>query len=242
LTFTAIPDLFFSELLPQIDDLAELKVTLHVMWTLHHRKSEPSGKPAARFSSEWISQAELERDGLLLQSLAAAGADAEQALHSGLAKAVQRGVLLRVQGESPSGPPHLGVRTLRDVWYLVNSSQGRKTLEALRAGRLTLPEGQLVAEQRPLPEKLNVFALYEQNIGPLQPIIAEELEEAQQLYPEGWVEEAFRIAAENNARSWRYVRAILERWHSQGKDSPGQSEGRDRKRFISGEYEEYQRL
>ena len=223
MTFTAIPDLFFSELLPQIDDLVELKVTLHVIWVLYHRKGEP----------KWISQAELERDGMLLRSLVRTGADAEQALRSGLAKAVQRGVLLCVRGESPSAS---------HVWYLLNSAKGRETLEALRVGRLSLPDSQLAVEDRPLPEKLSIFALYEQNIGPLQPIIAEQLEEAQQLYPEDWVEEAFRIAAENNARNWRYVRAILERWHSQGKDSPGQREGRNRKRYISGEYEEYQRL
>ena len=59
LSFTAVPDVFFTELLPQIDDLAELKVSLHLIWLLHRKK------PNAR----WVSLAELRQDGLLLSSL-----------------------------------------------------------------------------------------------------------------------------------------------------------------------------
>jgi len=33
-----VPDLFFTELLPQIDNLWELKVTLHLFWLLFHRQ------------------------------------------------------------------------------------------------------------------------------------------------------------------------------------------------------------
>ena len=36
--FTPIPNIFFSEVLPQIDDLAELKVTLHIFWTLYQKR------------------------------------------------------------------------------------------------------------------------------------------------------------------------------------------------------------
>ena len=39
--FTPIPNLFFSALLPQIDDLAELKVTLHIFWTMYHKRGYP---------------------------------------------------------------------------------------------------------------------------------------------------------------------------------------------------------
>ncbi len=35
-----IPDLFFSDLLPQIDDLAELKLTLHCFWLLNEKSGE----------------------------------------------------------------------------------------------------------------------------------------------------------------------------------------------------------
>ena len=69
------------------------------------------------------------------------------------------------------------------------------------------------------PPTINIFTLYEQNIGIITPIIAEELKEAEKLYPRQWIEEAFKEAATLNKRSWRYVARILERWASEGKDS-----------------------
>jgi len=65
----------------------------------------------------------------------------------------------------------------------------------------------------------NIFNLYEQNMGMLQPLLAEELMEAEQAYPPEWIEEAFRIAVANNVRRWAYVRSILERWAREGRGS-----------------------
>jgi len=217
LAFTSVPDLFFSELLPEIDGLVELKVTLHVIWLLQRRKGE----------QRWVCGSELAHDALLLRGLSAQGDEPAALLRQGLEQAVGRGTLIRVRADGNA------------EWYLVNSAAGRETLAALRRGDLLLPTGGALIEERPLPAKKTIFALYEQNVGPLQPIIAEELEEAECAYPEEWIEEAFRIAAENNARSWRYVRAILERWQRQGRDSAGLDDRRRSKRYISGEYEEY---
>lgn len=71
--------------------------------------------------------------------------------------------------------------------------------------------------------RLDVLALYEQNIGMLTPLIADELRQAQENYPAAWIEEAFRQAASRNRRSWKYVRAVLERWRVEGKgaSAPG---------------------
>src|SRR5574337_591653 len=66
-------------------------------------------------------------------------------------------------------------------------------------------------------ERPNIFALYEQNIGMLPPLLAEELREAAETYPPEWIEEAFRLAVQQNKRRWSYIRAILKRWHSDGK-------------------------
>jgi len=67
-------------------------------------------------------------------------------------------------------------------------------------------------------ERLSIFDLYEQNIGLLQPLLAEELLEAERTYPESWIRDAFRIAVQSNARRWRYIASILERWARDGKD------------------------
>jgi len=66
---------------------------------------------------------------------------------------------------------------------------------------------------------VNIFALYEQNIGIITPMIAEELKEADKIYPPQWIEEAFKEAVTLNKRSWKYIARILERWASEGKDS-----------------------
>jgi DnaD/phage-associated family protein len=49
-------------------------------------------------------------------------------------------------------------------------------------------------------------------------MIAERLREAEDDYPSQWIEDAIRIAVENNVRKWRYVEAILEDWRTKGRD------------------------
>jgi DnaD/phage-associated family protein len=83
--------------------------------------------------------------------------------------------------------------------------------------------------------------LYEQNIGALTPLLAEELMEAEDIYPATWIEDAMREAVELNKRSWRYVLRILERWQEEGRTDEKARRGdeRDRRRFIEGEYADY---
>ena len=64
----------------------------------------------------------------------------------------------------------------------------------------------------------DIFTLYEQNIGPLTPILSERLKEAEKLYPAAWVEEAFAEAVNYNRRSWAYIARILENWAANGRE------------------------
>jgi len=68
------------------------------------------------------------------------------------------------------------------------------------------------------PQPANVFQLYEENIGPLTPMLAEALKEAENEYPPVWLEDAIRIAVKNNKRNWNYIQAILRRWQREGRD------------------------
>lgn len=217
-----VPDLFFAELLPAIDSLAELKVTLHLLWLLQQRPEQPLG----------VSEAELRRDGVLLAGLRPCGPDPLESLREGLRRGLDRGTLLCIRGVAGSGERR---------WYVFNTERGRLAVERVQKGEITLPDIDLSAEEQPLPEKPSIFVLYEQNIGPLQPIIAEELEEAQRAYPPEWIEDAFKVAARNNARRWRYVSAVLERWQREGRDQTDTGDQNDPKRYLSGEYEEYRR-
>ncbi len=195
LAVTPLPNLFFTELLPAIDDLAELQVTLHVIWLIANAKSR----------TQFITASELRADRTLMPALARDGKNAEQELARALEAAVTRGTLLRlsVSGEEDA--------------YFVNSEAGRRAFEKMEKEKLPVRSTTRVsANARTRP---NIFTLYEQNIGILTPMIAEELKDAEKEYSAEWIEEAFKIAAEQNVRKWSYVEKILERWQTEGKAS-----------------------
>ncbi|MEK7215883.1 MAG: DnaD domain protein [Chloroflexota bacterium] len=204
--YVAIPRVFFSDVLPAIDDVAELQVTLHFFRLLGGRRGYPRA----------VGAGELLGDRALAAAFTAMGRDFRTEGERGLAAAASRGTLLRVV--APEGV----------TWLLLNAPQDRRAAEGIRQGRVRPPgvaAGSAVADQEPAPlPQQDVFSLYEANIGLLTPIIAERLQEAEQEYPAGWVAEAFQIAAVANQRRWRYVEAILQRWKVEGKDD-GKSGG-----------------
>jgi hypothetical protein len=70
-------------------------------------------------------------------------------------------------------------------------------------------------------------------------MLAEELKDAIQNYPEEWIRDAVREAVKANKRNWRYIGRILERWTSEGKKDGTHKpdyEEKDPDRFIKGRY------
>lgn len=203
LPVTPIPNLFFSDLLPWIDHLAELKVTLHLFWLIGRKTG------ALRYAR----LDELLKDERLLAGLGETPAAAEAALRDALERAVARGTLL-----------HLTVQRtgVTEEWYMVNSANGREVVEKLRSGALDVLADSAEDVQLQM-ERPTIFVLYEQNIGLLTPMIANELREAERHYPAEWIADAFREAVAMNKRNWKYVLSILERWRVQGKDVGRQS-------------------
>jgi DNA replication protein len=223
---TPIPDLFFSELLPRIGNEGELRVILHVFWLVQARGRKIGA----------VSLAELKQSVPLLTGLGLGGEEPETALRRALDAAVGRGVLLRL---SVAGLD--GAEAQAAEWFFLNTESGRTLFERARTGDLDL--GGAPAPETPvaLAERPNIFALYERNIGLLQPLIVEELEEAEKLYPIDWVEAAFKIAVDQNVRRWRYIRAILERWRDEGKDDEksGRDHVKDGRSYLTGKYADY---
>ena len=195
LRFTAVPDLFFARLLPQIDSLAELKVTLHFLW-VHYRQARQA-----------ISFNELLTDETLVQSLDLINEDVDMALAQGLNRAVERGTLLYAEIEDETGS---------HGFYYLNSERGRQAHAKLEAGEVGVVATS-AAEVAPPTKRPNIFELYEDNISLISPIIADELKDAEATYPPDWIEDAFKIAVENNVRKWSYIRAILERMATAGR-------------------------
>jgi DnaD/phage-associated family protein len=203
-----IPKPVFTDLIPMIDDLAELKLTLHVLWRL----SQQQGR------LRYLRLDDLASDQVLLSGL---DEPPHRTLRSALRRAVERGTLLRA--ESPD-------KGSAEVLYFANTPKGRTAVRAI--GRGEWPE------EIDITERPNIFTLYEQNIGMLTPLIAEELVEAEKTYPADWIEDAFREAVSLNKRSWRYVDAILERWGTEGKDEGPErrSDEADRRRYLEWKY------
>ena len=176
-TFTQIPDSFFRQLLNEINDVGEFKVTLYALWRFEHTEGR------VRF--------------LRAEDFIEVLPNPNQALE----KAVQRGTLLEVR------------KDLAAVYFL-NSPRGRAAAEAFARGQREVPK--TTASSKPPPERPNIFKLYEENIGPLTPLIAEALKDAEQTFPPDWVAEAMEIAVKSNKRSWKYIEAILRRWKEEG--------------------------
>jgi DnaD/phage-associated family protein len=73
----------------------------------------------------------------------------------------------------------------------------------------------------------------------LTPIIAEELKEAEKLYPYTWIRDAINIAVTQNKRKWNYISTILERWSTEGRDNGAyrrDSKKEDPDKYIKGKY------
>lgn len=74
-------------------------------------------------------------------------------------------------------------------------------------------------------EPQNIFQCYEQVIGTISQPLVDDLEMYDEEFDFEWIKDAFKVAAEKNARNWRYVKKILDNWKANGKDwYPGKKE------------------
>ena len=198
-TYVPVPASLFSQVLEEARDLAELQCLLRALFLLHRQRGRV----------RYLTRSALEGDVTLLRALQRGSADPRSIVKEAVAACVDRGTLLRVPVES-------GGR--QEAVLLLNTPQNQRVVEQLRRGELEF-DGLTTAapvEEPPAPRQ-NVFTLYEQNIGIINPHIAEELKDAEQTYPHAWIEDAMREASIQNKQSWGYVSAILKRWAQEGK-------------------------
>lgn len=199
--WTPVPDLLFAELIPELEDPLTLKVAFILLWRIHRRER---GAPPVLRVSDALEDAGL-RGGAA--TLGIEDEAVEEAIESSIAQLVELGLLLELRVAGEEGP---------ERWLLVNGREGRAARDRLVKGDLVLPERRSL-DAPSAAERASIFELYEENIGMLTPMLAEELKDAATEYPENWIREAIRLAVENNARKWAYVRAILERWQRDGR-------------------------
>jgi DnaD/phage-associated family protein len=151
-----------------------------------------------------------------------------------LEKAVKRGSLLKAFPPASSQE----LQNKEDALYFLNTPRGRAAAAAFAQGQW-LPDA--ADSIHPPPERPNIFKLYEENIGPLTPLIADALKDAEQTYPPAWVAEALGTAVKNNKRNWKYVEAILRRWKEEGhaKKQDTRDAQEDGRRYAEGEFADF---
>jgi DNA replication protein len=151
-----------------------------------------------------------------------------------LEKAVKRASLI----EALPATERQGIRKKAAALFFLNSPRGRAAAAAYTKGQWQ-PDPD--TPSAPPPERPNIFKLYEENIGPLTPLIADALKDSEKTYPPEWVAEALEIAVKNNKRNWKYVEAILRRWKEQGhaKKQDRRDAQEDGRRYIEGEYADF---
>lgn len=197
--FTPLPALFFSALLPQISDIAELKLTLHIFNVLYRKRGYP----------RFITYRELLGNASLMSSLRQAAKPPGEVLHTALETATHRGTILHIVLDRDG---------LAEDVYFLNTEKDRQIVTKIQSGELYLP-GLKSGEQPYIEpeEQPDIFTLYEENIGMLTPMIADELREAEKVYPVTWIKDAIKEAVSLGKRNWRYIAKILEHWSTEGK-------------------------
>jgi DNA replication protein len=217
---TTIPNLFFAQVMPRIERAEEMIVSAYFFYAAG--QSDRSRRP------RFVTREELAADKALIRSLTNLCGDGQEALEAGLLLAVQRRTLVRGLAESNADGTQI---------YAVNTPSNRRALESLAGARIDTAEPLPAASGTATP---NVFALYEENIGTITPLVADELREAERRYPAHWLEAAFREAVANNKRSWRYVERILRRWETEGPDYE-EPQGDNRIEWLERRYREGKR-
>lgn len=119
--------------------------------------------------------------------------------------------------------------TITDIWQLNHDYHTGKSVHIVNAlGESVHPMNaeRSPGETKKIPFKKisttinagEIFQAYEHEVGLITAHIADEIESTIDAgTPLEWIKDAIHMAAENNARNWAYIRAILDRWMRDGR-------------------------
>lgn len=115
--------------------------------------------------------------------------------------------------------------------YILPGTPAGRALAYAISEKQFIPADLNQADRPAEPGRPAIFRLHEENIGPLTPIITEALLQDQAEYPYDWIEDAVREAVLNNARSWKYVQAVLRNWKKKGRKAVNEKKPSDLEEF-----------
>lgn len=215
-----LPADFLTSILPAIDDLAELKVTIFFLAALRQKEG----------NYRFLRRAEFAADADLMRGLAHTNGSLapELVLDAALENALARGTLLYAEIEQNDEARRL---------YFQNDEAGRELQRQVQAGDWRPAHAD---EIEILPPRPTLFGLYEENIGALTPMIADAIKAAQAEYPQDWIEDAMRYAVQRNVRNWRYIQRVLEGWQQEGRSRETSGRHLERHRqYTDGKWKDF---
>ncbi len=183
-----LPESFFQSVFPMLETSLEIKTALLAFWLLEQQEG------TSRF---------LRLDDFI-QPPAWFNENSKTKIKNAVQKLVDIGLLLTALPEGYT-----------ETLYFLNSERGKALSQAYQNG--VWSPGEDSTGLNVDRERRTVYQLYEENIGPLTPLIADALQDAVKTYSEDWIAEAIQIAVENNVRRWKYVEAILASWKKEGR-------------------------
>ncbi len=196
--FSAIPTHYFNIIMPQVDSIGELKLSLIMFRMLYKKRGSP----------QLVSFDEIAADAAVIK-IFGTGKQASLQLKQLLNQSVDRGIFIGIKVPSDDTV---------EPFYMVNNPSNNQAMLRIKLHAQERPFKHPVSDIiEPLKEMPDIFTYYEENIGMLTPLIADEIKLAEKTYPQNWIIEAIGEAAVNNKRSWRYILRILERWLREGK-------------------------
>lgn len=197
-----VPVSFLTDVVPAITSIEEMQVCLSVVRLLD----------AAGGYNEPLAEKTIVRDRMLRAALRVEGSPRapDARISKGLELALARGTLVRLVSSEARK---------RATFYYLNTPENRSSIRLMETGQLAAPRTLWPDENPPsiTIDRPNAFRLYEQNIGTLTPLIADQISRAIEEYPDDWIEDALAEAVTYNRRSWRYVIRILENWQAHGR-------------------------
>ena len=199
--YIPVPAHFFGLLLEEIQDLAEQQCALRTIYLLHRQRGPV----------RCITTSALAADVILLRAFQHAGSreKPQQTLERALEACVARGLFLRLL---------VRIGEFQEALLFLNTPANERAIQRIQRGEIRLPDWPHAEPIEEAPRRLDIFTLYEENIGIITPLIAEELRDAEESYPPAWIRDAVQEAVEHNKRSWRYIVAILRRWAQEGRE------------------------
>ena len=154
--FTPIPRVFIRQVLPEIESADEIKILLAVFNIIYQKKG----------SLRFAGLNELVADASPMTGITAGTDDDRTVIKRWLADAVENHILLAVDVAGPHST---------DTLYFINGPAERETVAQIHSGKIPIEGSKPVLT---LPQDVpqpDIFSLYENNIGQLTPMIAEEL-------------------------------------------------------------------